>query len=507
MVTSVAAVVVGTALRWMADPGLWLDEALGANIADLPLGDLVDALRRDGHPPLYPVLLKGWMGVFGGGDFAVRSLSMVLATATLPLAWLAGRRLAGPVAGWSALALLALSPFAVRYASEARMYALVSLLTVLGVLLVAAGLRQPSRLVGIGVAAGLAVVVAALLLTHYWSLWLVAAAAAFLALVAVRQPSRRRAAGRLLVAVAVGCLAFLPWLPVFVDQVTHTGTPWGRTRNPLAVLGMALNGFGGNLDVDGGARIFQGQLLGAAFAAVVVLAVLGRRQAGGGGLVLRWPPQPVPASLAGVGLLTLGLGALGCLVSGSAFASRYAAGVLVLLVLAVATGLASWPLPAVAVSLAVLLPLGLLGSVRAATEPRTQLARLVDTVNEQAAPGDLVVVCPDQLGPATSRRLRPDLRAVAYPQLSDPRLVDWRDYDDRHRAADPAAVAAEIEAAAGTGAVWYLWSGGYRWLDDQCERLAGELGAKLEDSRPSVTVAVADPTILEHANLVRFGAP
>ena len=495
--------VVGTVLRWMADPGLWLDEALGVNIADLPLGDLVDALRRDGHPPLYPVLLKGWMGVFGEGDLAVRSLSMVLATVTLPLAWLAGRRLAGRIAGWSALALLALSPFAVRYASEARMYALVSLLTVLGVLLVAAGLRRPSLLV----AAGVAVVVAALLLTHYWSLWLVASAAAFLVLVAIRQPELRARAGRLLVALAVGCLAFLPWLPVFVDQVIHTGTPWGRTRNPLAVLGMALNGFGGNLDVDGGARIFQGQLLGAAFAAVVVLAVLGRRQAGGGGLVLRWPPQPVPASLAGVGLLTLGLGAAGCLVSGSAFASRYAAGILVLLVLAVATGLAGWPLPAVAVGLAVLLPLGLLGSFRAATEPRTQLARLVDTVNEQAAPGDLVVVCPDQLGPATSRRLRPDLRAVAYPQLSDPRLVDWREYDDRHRAADPATVAAEIDAAAGTGAVWYLWSGGYRWLDDQCERLAAELGATLEASRPSATVAVADPSILEHANLVRFGAP
>ena len=64
-------------------------------------------------------------------------------------------------------------------------------------------------------------------------------------------------------------------------------------------------------------------------------------------------------------------------------------------------------------------------------------------------------------------------------------------------------VAAEIDAAAGTGAVWYLWSGGYRWLDDQCERLGAELGK----GRPSATVAVADPSILEHANLVRFGAP
>ena len=91
----------------MADPGLWLDEALGANLADLPLGDLVDALRRDGHPPLYPVLLKGWMGVFSDGDIAVRSLSMVLATVTLPLAWLAGtaarrshRRLGGGRRCW-----------------------------------------------------------------------------------------------------------------------------------------------------------------------------------------------------------------------------------------------------------------------------------------------------------------------------------------------------------------------------------------------------------------------
>ena len=154
--------------------------------------------------------------------------------------------------------------------------------------------------------AGVAVVVVALLLTHYWSLWLVAALAAFLVLVAVRQPGRRGAAGRLLVAVAVGCLAFLPWLPVFVDQVLHTGTPWGRTRNPLAVLGMALNGFGGNLDVDGGARIFQGQLLRAAFVVLVVLAVLGRRQAEVGNLRRAGPRSPCRSSLAGLGLLTLG---------------------------------------------------------------------------------------------------------------------------------------------------------------------------------------------------------
>jgi hypothetical protein len=501
---ALVAAGAGVLLRWMAEPGLWLDEALGANLAALPLGDLVDALRHDGHPPLYPVVLKGWMALFGEGDRAVRSLSMVVSTATLPLAWMTGRRLAGAAAGWLAVAMLALSPFAIRYGSEARMYALVQLLVVAGVLLVASGLSRPERRPSGWVLAGTAAVTAALLLTHYWSIWLVVATIVLLALLMARDPSRRPAARRLLAAMGVGCVVFLPWLPVLLDQATNTGTPWGRTRNPLAVVGMTLNGAGGNLDVDGGARIFQGQLLGAALAALVVLAVLGRAgDSGARGLVVGWPPQAVPGALAGVGALTLALGALGCLVSGSAFASRYAAAVLVLFLLAVAVGVAAWPVAGIAVVLALLLPLGLLGGVRAATEPRTQIDSLVGAVNERAAPGDLVVVCPDQLGPATGRRLRDDVTAVAYPDLAGMRLVDWRDYEARHRAADPAAVAAQLEATAGERTIWLLWSGGYRWLDDQCERLAGELGR----ARTATVVAGADPTILEHATLVGFGRP
>ena len=74
---------------------LWLDEALSVNIARLPVGDLLEALRHDGHPPLYYLLLHYWMEVVGEGDVAVRALSGIFAVASLPLAWVAGRRLAG----------------------------------------------------------------------------------------------------------------------------------------------------------------------------------------------------------------------------------------------------------------------------------------------------------------------------------------------------------------------------------------------------------------------------
>ncbi|HEY6417157.1 MAG TPA: glycosyltransferase family 39 protein, partial [Acidimicrobiales bacterium] len=91
----VAIVAAGVALRFVQRSPLWLDEALSVNIAQLPLGDLFEALRHDGHPPFYYLLLHYWMDVVGDGDAAVRALSGIFSVASLPLVWVAGRRLAG----------------------------------------------------------------------------------------------------------------------------------------------------------------------------------------------------------------------------------------------------------------------------------------------------------------------------------------------------------------------------------------------------------------------------
>ena len=135
----VAAVV----LRLWTRSDLWLDEALTVNIARLPLHEIPAFLRRDGAPPLYYVLLHFWISAFGTSDVAVRSLSALFGVITLPLIWLAGKRLGGRPLGWAALLLLATSPFAIRYDTETRMYSLVALLTVLGFLALDRSLRQP----------------------------------------------------------------------------------------------------------------------------------------------------------------------------------------------------------------------------------------------------------------------------------------------------------------------------------------------------------------------------
>ena len=45
--------------------GFWIDEGLSIGIADRPLGDIPLALREDGSPPLYYMLLHFWLGLGG----------------------------------------------------------------------------------------------------------------------------------------------------------------------------------------------------------------------------------------------------------------------------------------------------------------------------------------------------------------------------------------------------------------------------------------------------------
>ena len=192
-----AVVVFGIVVRFKTNSALWLDEALTVDISRLPLHAIPGALKRDGAPPSFYVLLHFWMRLFGDSDLAVRSLSGVLAVLTLPVSWLAARRIGGRVAAWTVLVLLASAPFAVYYATEARMYALVILLTACGMLALQRALTapKPGNLIALGV------VTAGLLYTQYWSLYLVAITALWLAGTAL--VTWRRGGGTLLQAPSI----------------------------------------------------------------------------------------------------------------------------------------------------------------------------------------------------------------------------------------------------------------------------------------------------------------
>src|SRR5664280_2582439 len=187
---AVAALLAGVVLRFVAHTHLWLDEAQSVAIARRPLSGLFAALRQDGSPPLYYLLLHYWMGWFGTGDnIAVRALSGVISVATLPPFYLLARRTIGRRAAVAAVLLLASSPFALRYATETRMYALVGLLTTLAGLALTRVLDDDRRtawsVLALTTSCGL------LLLTHYWGLYGVAALGLWQLTAALRRRQRR----------------------------------------------------------------------------------------------------------------------------------------------------------------------------------------------------------------------------------------------------------------------------------------------------------------------------
>ncbi len=127
----VLAIMVGAAaLRFihLGAKNLWLDESMSVAIARLGWSDFRKVItNREANMSLYYLLLKLWMHV-GGSEVAIRTLSTIAAIATVWLVYRIGSEWFSRDAGLLAAALLACNAFHVRYAQEARSYALVALL-------------------------------------------------------------------------------------------------------------------------------------------------------------------------------------------------------------------------------------------------------------------------------------------------------------------------------------------------------------------------------------------
>src|SRR3954469_22859360 len=104
---ALAAAVLLVLRAGMLDTGYWIDEAISVGIASHPLSEIPGALRQDGSPPLYYLLLHEWMALVGTGEEETRALSLIFAALTVPAAWWAGgaygRRAGGLAAAIAAL--------------------------------------------------------------------------------------------------------------------------------------------------------------------------------------------------------------------------------------------------------------------------------------------------------------------------------------------------------------------------------------------------------------------
>jgi mannosyltransferase len=504
----VLTTAVGVGLRFYCPSALWLDETISVNISKLPLVQIPTALSHDGAPPLYYVLLHFWMMVFGRGDVAVRALSGVISVATLPLFWQAGRRVGGRLTGWVVYFLALTSPFAIQYATTTRMYSLMIFLSLLGFFALEHVLEAPTRRHRIE----LGVVTAAVLYTHYWGLYLVVVAGAWLL---YRMYREHRAGVPDLLAIRpafrsmlIGSLFFLPWSPIFVFQTLHTGTPWTGAAGPADLLGV----FG---DFSGSGP--WGRLLGDLYLVLLLLGVFGRPAAlavGGRSAANDGGPTPLVtlvtrpnrriAGMTGVMIGTLVLAVLAGAVANAAFINRYTAVVIPLFLIVVGVGVTVLTRARIIVPVLLVVSLaGVLTGYAENEQPRTQAVQVAQILNAEAQPGDLVVYCPDQLGPAVDRLLTvPGVNELTFPRAIGPSRVDWVNYRQVIDQTNVATFAQQMLGRLGADhTLWVVEKDGYPGLGGDC----GALVSWFNLLRPTGDFLIhQDSTFYENENLIRY---
>ena len=126
-----AVTAAGALLRFygLEKESLWYDEALSYWYTTQEYGYLWREVPDfEIHPPVYGIMLKWWVSIFGDGEAGLRGLSALASAAVIPLAYYLGRTVSSnPWTGTLAAAFIAFSPAQLYFAQEARPYAMLTL--------------------------------------------------------------------------------------------------------------------------------------------------------------------------------------------------------------------------------------------------------------------------------------------------------------------------------------------------------------------------------------------
>jgi mannosyltransferase len=393
----------------------WIDEAISVGIASHRLGSLHALLRQDGSPPLYYLLLHGWIGLWGRGEVATHLLSLVFAVIAVPVAYWGATGLFGRRVGVYAAVLAAGLPFLTEYAQETRMYSLMALLSLLVAVGFLQGLVQRRR----RYLALLALSLTAALYTHNWALFLaVATFIAFVVAVWLAPASSRRALGRdgALVFGAVA-LMYLPWVPTLLYQARHTGAPWAMSPVVWSLSEGVYFLVGG-----------RGAAVAILFGAGTGLAGLWTARRAVSSSVSDARERTLAAAAVALAVLGVGTPLIAWVYAKTtpAWSGRYLAVIVGPLLLLAALGMARARSVGV-IALALVCCFWVLDPRPSSLDAKSNVAAVAAVMRPHVGPGTLVLSTQPEQVPAIAYYL-PRLTRFATPlgAVADPRVMDWR---------------------------------------------------------------------------------
>jgi mannosyltransferase len=274
-------------LHGIGHSSLWTDEAFSLFRARRSALHVITWVTDDVNPPLYYLIVHGWIRLAGASEAALRFPSACFGVLTIPLMYSVGARTFDRATGLVAAILLAATTFHVTYAQEARMYTLFAFLSLLSWdwsyrLMTRADRRS---------AAGYVIATVLMLHTHVYGVFVMAAEALSVLLLWWCDRDAWRRVWKL--AAVVGGLAvllFLPWiLTTLVTQMRNVATSFWVPRLGLIGVWSALSVYCGSWGLS---KLLRALALVAAVAGLVS----GSRP---GGVSRRWTTATLLGWIAG----------------------------------------------------------------------------------------------------------------------------------------------------------------------------------------------------------------
>jgi 4-amino-4-deoxy-L-arabinose transferase-like glycosyltransferase len=410
----------------------WMDEAITVGVSSHSLTAIPGVLRMDGAPPLFYLLLHIWMSWFGDSEAATHSLALLFGTLTVPVSYWGAHLMFGKRAAVYAAVLFATNVFISIYSEETRMYSLMALLGLIATIGYLQGFvfRRRKFVILFAVAQGL------MLYTHAWAVFY--GAGSFIALVVLwRQGDdafRTNLVRDGLFAYCGAAVIFLPWLPNFIFQTTHTAAPWDSSPRFGVPVQISRN-------ILGGDRVTAAIVISAAIGLAPLFTKRGRGT----------PESKAMWMLIAIPVLTLALAWIASQIT-PAWVGRYFAPIVAPMLLLAALGMSRARLVG-AVGLLLML---VFVAFPAAYAPQYK-SDMKDVGAEMAGllhPGNLVIVAQPEQTPLADYYLPGGLK-YANPAnrtvLRDPTFMNWVDALKRIEHIRPATVVPRLLASVPVG--------------------------------------------------------
>ena len=166
------------------------------------------------HPPLYYSMVRLWAQISSDSLAGIRSLSAVISLFIFPsVYWLCLELFSAPIVAWVAVLLMAVSPFEVFFAQEARQYCLWMVTILLSTAALLRAMRRDTKV-------SWALYSLTLALGLYTHLLTILVAFAHAIYVAIRQHFRfQKTSINYLLSATISLLLFLPWLILLVTKL------------------------------------------------------------------------------------------------------------------------------------------------------------------------------------------------------------------------------------------------------------------------------------------------